>query len=262
MSEKGKESEKVEHKNIYAALAAFQGENPQIARTANVQFTAGGKTVDFWYAPLNEVLDVVRPLTSKHGLAFTWEDTKEPGKMRCVLYHETYTTERIMLEEVRVENESSRQTVTTTYGDKEKNVIRSMPVEVKRAGDMKTIGGDSTYGRRYTLGEVLGVSPDEDKDTEIADRAEKMEKVIFTNSKEGIRKAKTLADLEKPAEIFAKDLAMIVDGKTPSLGLTKENYEELQQILAVRKAELEKAGVGKGAPGENKDGGGDATVGK
>lgn len=223
MSEKEKEGKKskvvIEHKNIFAALAAFQAENPTIKRTK--EFGKEGDKMHWWYSPLDEVLQVVRPLTARHGLAFTWEGVADGG-MVCALYHATYTR--------------SRDSETDFI---ESNVLRSMPVKVKREGDMKDVGSNSTYARRITLSEVLGIAPDEDKDaTDMGQRGPQMEKVIFTRSKESIKKAKTIEEVDKAAAIFEKDLKALEEKKVPSLGLIEDQYHELLIMAGLRKEEI------------------------
>lgn len=253
-------SSKITHKNIFAALSAFQGENPEIKKTK--EFGKAGETMHWWYSPLDEVLQVVRPLLAKHGLSVTFEDKGE-SRMCCALYHETYevtheslqkSTELFSSDELREKN--------LDYTDKEKNVIRSMGIKVKREGDMKGIGSDSTYARRYTLGEVLGVAPDEDKDIGFdSGRGNQLEKVIFTKSKEGLMKATTTKAIQDSVAIFTKDMAMIEQKKVPSLGLSKENYQELLDLAAQRRIDIERmSNVGRGERGDNLDGGGTAEI--
>lgn len=270
--------EVVKHANIYGALAAFQAENPKIERTKKVEFGEGAKKVEFWYSPLDEVLSIVRPLTAKHGIAITWEEGKKEGTIICALYHETYsqgdTTEeydeliyRGALSDKEVaaaegngeSHEPKRHITRKSTG--ERNVIRSMPITVKRSGDMKGIGSDSTYARRYTLAEVLGIAPDEDNDVAAeAARLEKVEDFAFKQAKTRVTSAKDVKTLTEQATFFDKELLALANGKTSSLGFTKEQYDELMGMVAKRKAELERGGVGKGAPGDNKDGNGEAAL--
>lgn len=247
---KGEEKlEKVEHKTIYAALAAFQGENLKIARTKHVDYsTKGGDKVDYWYAPLDEILQVIRPYTSRHGIAVTWEPKAE-GQMVCTLYHETYElkyeeTDITVTKKLPDGTEEVTESVTRT--PVEKNVIRSMPIKVKRDGDMKTIGTDSTYARRYTLAEVLGISPDEDNDTKLEE--ERLEKVEKTGAKQimnRIENAKDLKTLKEQTDFFEKMIIVLDTGKwegkpaTEALGFKKQQYEEFLTVADMKKTQLE-----------------------
>jgi hypothetical protein len=244
--EKGKKDEAgklVEHKNIFAALAAFQGECPEIKKTK--QFGKDGDKMKFMYAPLDEFIAVVSPVTSKHGLSYTWEEGKEKGTIVCALYHTTYEAEpQIELETEEYTAEGDRREKTARRSETrvwEKNVLRSMPIKVKREGDMKTIGGDSTYARRYTLAEVLGVASEDDNDIgQEQARTGKLETFAFTKAKEAIQKATTAEELAKYATSFEKDLKAIEEKKTPSLGLKKDQYEDLIQLVVARRTAIER----------------------
>lgn len=253
----------VEHKNFYEALAAFQGENPRLERTKHVNFkTKVGDLVDFWYAPLDEVLQVIRPLLAKHGLSFVHIEQGEPSStgnrsMVCKVFHTTYTREKIGDREVS----KSNGTDTTTSSEpifEEKNTISSMPLVVKRTGDMKDVGGESTYARRYTLGEVLGIAPDEDNDAGgERERTEVVEKTAFKLAKDRVIGAKDHKLLTEQVVFFEKELKLLDEKKTTSLGFKKEQYDELMKAAAKRRTEL---GVPKPAPGENDDEGGKKTI--
>lgn len=251
--------EKVEHKNLFAALAAFQSENPTIERTKEFG-EEGGKGPHFFYSPLGEVLQTVRPLTSKHGLSFTWEEGN--GGLVAALYHETYSYTKVGDRSTTTgATDSNQMKVVNEPIFREENVIRSMSVKVKRDGDMKDIGNNSTYARRYTLAEVLGIAPDEDDDIgEIKEQNKKLGSFAYNTAEKGIKTAKDVKTVEGQIEFFAKELKAIEDGKTPSLGLSEEDYRELTLVADERKAELKKKAVGTGKPGDNKDAGGDAEV--
>lgn len=233
----------VEHKNIYAALAAFQGENPEIKRTKQVKVKSRKgeeSSYEFWYAPLPEILLKIRPLLARHGLSFVHKQFGEPTgsgnyQMVCEVYHETRYTE-------------------------DSGVIRSMPITVKRSGDMKDVGGESTYARRYTLCEVLGIAADDDNDVAMMEeRTEKLENHVMRTARARITNAddKTLTE---NANFVDEELLKIKDGKPTSLGLTEAQYLELRDLAVKRRNELNRGKAGKGEPGENSDNGGNAQV--
>lgn len=242
MAEKETVVEKVAHSNIYAALAGFQGEKVVIARTKKVSFGSGDKKVEYMYAPLDEFLNVVKPLTAKHGLSFVWQQGEEKSTMVCVLFHETYemnTSDETTETKFFDAGSTVVSRIETSYGMVEKNVIRSMPIKVKREGDMKGIGGDSTYARRYTLGEVLGIASEDDNDAAYEEaRLEKAEGFAFKQALAQVKNAKDEKKLKEHTDFFVKELAAIEKGKAPSIGLKKEQYEELQVAAASRLKEL------------------------
>jgi hypothetical protein len=252
--EPAKPIEKVKHDTIYSALSAFQGENPKIERNKHVVVKSKKgeeSSYDFWYAPLDEVLQTVRPLLAKHGLSFVHVEhgeSKSDGNkpMVCVLYHETYKREKIGDRIIKT-IEPPRTVETTEPIFEEKNVIRSMPLVVKRSGEMKDVGGESTYARRYTLAEVLGIAPDEDND--VAGEKERMEKVenfALKQARDRVSAAKDHKILTEQVNFFEEELKKIADGKVPSLGFTKEQYDELMSLAAKRRTEL-------GAPKKSDD---------
>ncbi len=245
---------KVEHKTIYAALAAFQGENPVLQRTKRVSVKSKKgeeSSYEFWYAPLDEILNTVRPLLAKHGLSFVHIEQGEVSStgnrnMVCVLYHETYEKKKIgdrkvIKSENRGEGQPSSVVETTEPMFEEINVIRSMPLLVKRTGDMKDVGSESTYARRYTLGEVLGIAPEDDND--IADQKERMEKVenfAFKQAKERVSQAKDHKTLTEQVAFFEKEMKVLAEGKVPSLGFEQAQYDELMKLAAERRTALGK----------------------
>jgi hypothetical protein len=245
--------EKVKHDNIFAALAAFQGENPEVKKTK--EFGKKGAMKDgklqpnFMYAPLDEFLDVVRPLTSKNGIAITWEEGKDG--LVCALYHETYKKEiHNLLKTKQIIDGVEQETYEVTY--LETGVIRSMPIKVKREGDMKGVGGDSTYARRYTLGEVLGIAADEDTDVEILEaRAGTLEGSVMRNSMAKITATNTDDKLKENIAFFDKELKLLAEGKTTSLGLKKEQLDELVRAAGARRKEIQELAKGNVPPATN-----------
>ncbi len=221
--------EKVKHDNIYAALSAFQGEELTIKKTK--QFGKDDDRMKFMYASLDDVLDVVRPLTSKHGLSFTWESAGE-GKIQCVLYHETFKPV--------FEESFEKDGVVTTKKTPESNVLRSAPITVARSGDMKTIGNNSTYARRFSLSEVLGVASEEDKDAPIEEESAKNAvKTVFISTKDKISKGDK-EYIESIIHLINKELDLIEAKKAPKLGLTTDQYNELGRLA---EAKLEALGI-------------------
>lgn len=232
----------VKHANIYAALAGFQSENPEIKKTKKVDFTTkDGRSVKYSYAPLDEFVQVIRPLLAKHGLSFTHEMAGE-NKLQCVLYHETSS---IKPRDIRIENNTGAVTLPeSAFSTVEQNIIRSMPISVRRSGDMKDIGGDSTYARRYTLAEVTGCASDEDNDTSQEklekESAKNAVKTLFVSFKDKIQKG-TREDVNKALKTIESDLALIDAKQAPKLGLTEEQYEELERVAKARLLSLDVA---------------------
>lgn len=238
MADPKKEETKIEvqkHENIFEALSAFQGDNPEITRSSKVEFNTKEGKVSFMYAPLDEVLKTVRPLLAKHGLSVTFGGNAK-GELICSLYHSTYKVKRDeAVESEKISYAEDGETYSgrdKVYGLIEEGVIRSLPIKVKREGAMKDIGSDSTYARRYMLAEVLGISSDEDKDAELEEKSQKnVETFAFRKLEEGLKTAKKEAELVKQIDFIKKEIATIKEGKkAPDLGMKLEQYERLLAI--------------------------------
>jgi hypothetical protein len=125
--------------NLSTALSQFQGEvtNPHNAAT-NPQFRSK-------YAPLDVVINTVKPVLAKYGLSFI-QSTSTEGEnvgVTTLLMHESGEW---------IESD-------TVY----------LPAYQLKGGGIKefnsqAIGSSMTYGRRYSLSAVLGLSSEDDDD--------------------------------------------------------------------------------------------------
>lgn len=117
--------------NLSKSLAAFQAEVKNPANTAiNPHFKSK-------YAPLNEILNEVRPILAKYGLSVMQSPSADGDKVSVVtlLMHESGEW------------------------------LESCPLALK--ADKPTAQGAGsaiTYGRRYSLSAVLGISSEDDDD--------------------------------------------------------------------------------------------------
>lgn len=118
-------------KNLAAALAKFQSEIENPKNTADNPFFKSK------YAPLNDVLNTVRPLLSKHGLSVI----QSPG------------------------GDGQNISINTLLIHESGEWIEFDPLVLK-AEKMTPQGAGSavTYGRRYSLSAVLGISSEDDDD--------------------------------------------------------------------------------------------------
>lgn len=117
--------------NLATALANFQGEVSNPKNTAKNPFFKSN------YSPLNEVINTVRPIMAKHGLS--------------VLQAPSGDGENI--------------TVTTLLMHSSGEWIEGDPL-VLRADKITAQGAGSaiSYGRRYSLSAILGISSEEEDD--------------------------------------------------------------------------------------------------
>lgn len=124
-------SEAVKHENLVEALAAAQGEFGEILTNK----TADAGKYSYPYADLGQVLAVVRPVLSRHGLAISWIYRREADQAEVVtrLLH------------------PSGETLET-----------SLPVFFDRT--MQSLGSALTYAKRYGLVGLVGVVAEDDDD--------------------------------------------------------------------------------------------------
>ena len=199
-------------KNIAKAMAQFQSEVKNPANTANNPF------FNSKYAPLNDVLNLVRPILTKHGLS--------------VLQSPSGDGEHIA--------------VTTLIIHESGEWIESDPLTL-RADKATAQGAGSaiTYARRYALSAMLGISSEDDDDGNYASSTDMQndKKTSHTNATE--QKA-TKAQLNK---IFAeanrhnlssdvmKELIADRYKKSSSKELTKTEASDLIEFLTKDRSE-------------------------
>ena len=121
---------------VCAALVAAQADlrNPPKDKTANTG------TYSYKYADLASILDLVRPILAKHGLAITQDVQMEDGRL---LIHS------------RLIHSSGE---CLDFG----------PLAGSVGSSWQQTGGGITYARRYALQAILGIAADEDDDAATA----------------------------------------------------------------------------------------------
>ena len=127
-------------------FAAFQRECPPIRKTQHIDtVTKTGMKIDFFFAPLEEIERVVKPLLLKHGISYAWDSEPKDGKMviTCNLFHE---------------NGKQRK---ATFISPMEGGMPTMSASQKHASSM-------TYGRRQSLVAALGIGH-ADTDTDSLD---------------------------------------------------------------------------------------------
>lgn len=198
-------------KNIAKALAAFQ---------ADVKNPTNTETNPFFkskYAPLNDILNLVRPLLSKHGLSVL----QSPS------------------------GDGQNVTVTTLITHESGEWIESDPLTLKAdKATAQGAGSAITYARRYALSAMLGISSEDDDDGNFASGSNNVtpipEKEAAPRSDKAtskqLKKLYAMANnLKIPAEEM-KELISIRYKKDSSKDLTKAEISELIDELT----ELEK----------------------
>lgn len=121
---------------LFEALAKAQAEFSTVTATSRVTF----KNVDFKFAPLSEILGAVRPALNKNGLTLT-QQTKH----------------------IPFGNANGIKVVTTLLHESGASyAIESVPV-FYNVNDIKNLGAQVTYLRRYEVKTLLGIEADSEE---------------------------------------------------------------------------------------------------
>lgn len=121
---------------LFEALAKAQAEFESVTATSRVTF----KNVDFKFAPLSDILAVVRPALNKYGLTLT-QQTKH----------------------IPFGNANGVKVVTTILHESGVSYdIESVPV-FYNVNDIKNLGAQVTYLRRYEVKTLLGIEADSEE---------------------------------------------------------------------------------------------------
>lgn len=126
------------------AMAAIRSDLPRIEKKGEVDFGSGKGRTYYKYERLQDVVEAIQPVLSKHGLSFRWRTDSSGGEVSitCIISHELGHSEETTL------NAPLDQTGN-------KNAIQS-------------IGSTVTYLQRYTLKAALGVAAADDDDGQAA----------------------------------------------------------------------------------------------
>lgn len=124
------------------ALAEFQAECPSIPKTSKAKFpTANGGTMEYSYAELDTIAEVVGPLLHHRGMSYSWDSRVEAGTIHCTC-------------KLRHANGHS---VTASF---------ECPTETNaKMNAQQKVAAGLTYARRQSLIQVLGLTttdPDPD----------------------------------------------------------------------------------------------------
>jgi hypothetical protein len=132
---------------IAAAFAAAQADFPELTEDSEgkIDYEAKGDRqaggFKYGYASLGNVLATFRPALAAHGIAILQPAEHKPESGAITI------------------------TVQTWLVHKSGQFFRSpKSVVFAPGGDLKKVGGAITYARRYQIGALLGVAPEEDTD--------------------------------------------------------------------------------------------------
>ncbi len=201
------------------AFVAFQAEvkNPTKNTTATIRKKAGGE-YSYTYVTLADVLDLVRPALTKHGLAVAQELVADKdGEVGCA----------------------------TLLMHKSGEWIAFSPLFVPGGADAKEHGGAASYARRYSLMAALNLAAaDDDDESSPPPRRSAPRKAAATAAPVMIterQKSKIAAEAEACGITDAQLAKSLVrDFKVETTGeLTRDQASELIARLMKRHEELE-----------------------
>ena len=191
---------------IAAALVAAQADlrNPGKDKTANTG------TYSYRYADLASILDLVRPILAKHGLA--------------------------VLQDVRMEE--GRLLIFTRLLHSSGESLEFGPLAGSVGSSWQQTGGGITYARRYALQAALGIAADEDDDAVSAPPP--------TSAKASLKAVKakkaSVEDIERWVDLIQAatkwmELKSIAD-EISAHEIDKTEREDLLALWTARKAEV------------------------
>ena len=196
--------------NLAKALSAFQSEVQNPKNTADNPFFKSK------YAPLNDVLNLARPLLSKHGLSVLQSPAGDGTNIviASILMH-----------------------ASGEWIEPEPLVLKADKATAQGAGSA------ITYGRRYSLSAMLGISSEDDDDGNGAEpkqdkpKQDKPKTSAGTLSEPQIKRAFAIAN---EANISPDDVRAWVKSKYHKddiKNLTKTEYDALCKALEAKKGE-------------------------
>ncbi len=187
----------------HEAMAEFQRRCPPIKKSKTAEIATAKGSYSYSYAPLDQIMETIRPVLGELGLSVFWSSRVESGRVVvfCRIAH--------------------------VLGHSENSGEISMPVPdaSERGGGnpAQRVGSALTYARRYSLLQVTGLSPEDDDDAaslggeekkrkpagEETPREEKKRSVTFPfgKHKDEMPEALSLQDLRKEEAFWTKKVA-------------------------------------------------------
>ena len=185
-------------KNLAVALSKFQSE------VENPKNTADNPFYHSKYAPLQDVLNTVRPLLSKHGLSVIQSPAGDGQSVSIttMLLHES--GEWIEFEPL---------------------VLKAEKITPQGAGSA------ITYGRRYALSAVLGISSEDDDDGNSLEKTQQNSGQKKQLTEKQVKRLYAIANSAGFSTADVKKVLMKDYNKTQAADLTKEEYDEICERL-------------------------------
>jgi hypothetical protein len=198
--------------NLETAMAAFMSELPSLKATSKAKIeTKSGRTIEFGYLKLPDMLEILTPLLAKHGLWISQPLSGADGSM--------YITTNI--------RHISGQCLSTAFP-----IDRFLPSakseQVVNIPDPKQFGIVVSYLRRYCLMAALGISSDGDMDGD--DLAPVYSSPKLNKSSEDEARANLIAQIKNQREVLGMPQAQLLE-MHPELRSKTTPVSRLQEIL-------------------------------
>lgn len=169
---------------LIGALSKAQGDFTQIERTLKAKIETrreGARGFEYEYAPLDEILQAVRPALAAHGIAIMQFPFSRSGG-----------------------NQSTAVTVRTMLAHESGQWMTNDLTVSADGSDPKAIGSAITYARRYSVMPMLGVAPSYDDDGDAASPSRPQQKP--EPPQPGQRRSAAVENVATPTGVI-KDLA-------------------------------------------------------
>lgn len=138
---------------FHRAMAAFQRDCPPIVKYSQASFPTRSGSIQYSFAPLEDVMEIVQPVLTSHGLTVSWRSLGTEGAIVRVVCRVTH--------ELGHSEESGETTLPVASLDEGRGVNGAQRVGIAKS-----------YARRYSLLDVLGIAPrHEDTDGRVPSRS-------------------------------------------------------------------------------------------
>lgn len=192
---------------LFEALAKAQAEFGAVTATSRVTF----KNVDFKFAPLSEILGAVRPALNKNGLTLT-QQTKH----------------------IPFGNANGIKVVTTLLHESGASyAIESVPV-FYNVNDIKNLGAQVTYLRRYEVKTLLGIEADSEE-LDMDNVPNQSQSVQQTGNHDSNHKYQSKAQTKTPRKPIGARYGKTAQSASLTISLSSSEQTSLSEVTSDNK---------------------------
>lgn len=192
---------------LFEALAKAQAEFESVTATSRVTF----KNVDFKFAPLSEILGAVRPALNKYGLTLT-QQTKH----------------------IPFGNANGIKVVTTLLHESGVSYdIESVPV-FYNVNDIKNLGAQVTYLRRYEVKTLLGIEADSEE-LDMDNVSNQSQSVQQTGNYDSNHKYQSKAQTKTPRKPTGARYGKTAQSASLTTSLSSSEQTSLSEVTSANK---------------------------